>query len=167
MRRGVLSTVMATASLRRVASGVAARAPEPDRLARWSLGAMLLVAGVHKLVDPAAWTVYVVDWLEPFVVVSPRTFMLANGWFEVAFGLALLADRYTTLVAFVTAVSLSATVAYLGIVWVTTGQFGDVAARDVGLAGLAWVVTISALRKSSDNEPSVSRATAARPSRKK
>lgn len=138
---------MAVARLGRLVNSVAEWAPPPGLLARVALGAMLLLAGVHKLLDPAAWTVYVVDWLEPFIVVSPTTFMLANGWLELGFGLLLLVDRYTAFAAFVAAASLSATVGYLAVVWVTTGQFGDVVARDVGLAGLAWAVTVDALRR--------------------
>jgi uncharacterized membrane protein YphA (DoxX/SURF4 family) len=73
--------------------------------------------------------------------------MLVNGWLEVAFGLALLLDRYTAFASFVAAVSLSATCLYLAVVWATAGLFGDVLARDVGLAGLAWAVFVGALRR--------------------
>ncbi|ERH12395.1 MAG: hypothetical protein J07HB67_01414, partial [halophilic archaeon J07HB67] len=37
-------------------------------------------------------------------------------------------------------VSLSATIAYLSVVWLTAGAFGDVIARDLGLLALALVV---------------------------
>ena len=125
---------------------VAARAPPPLTLARAGLGAMVLLAGVHKLLAPAAWTVYVVDWLEPLLLVSPTEFMLANGWLEIGFGLALLLDRYAAFAALVAAVSLSATVVYLAVVAATGGGFGDVLVRDVGLAGLAWAVFVGELR---------------------
>lgn len=125
----------------------AERLPRPGVFARIGLGGMVLLAGVHKLLEPAAWTVYVVPWLEPFIVLSPTDFMLLNGWLEVAFGVALLVDRYTAFAAFVAAASLSATCLYLAVVLATTGQFGDVLARDVGLAGLAWAVTVGALRR--------------------
>ncbi len=108
---------------------------------------MVLLAGVHKLLAPGAWAFYVVDWLEPFIVLSPVDFMLLNGWLELAFGLAIIVDRYTAFAAAVAAVSLTATVGYLGIVWVTAGRFGDVLARDVGLAALAWAVLVEALKK--------------------
>lgn len=129
------------------ADRLAARSPRPGVLARLGLGGMVLLAGVHKLAAPAAWTVYVVDWLAPLLVVSPTTFMLANGWLEVAFGVALLLDRYTAFASLVAAVSLSATCVYLAVVWATAGLFGDVLARDVGLAGLAWAVFVGALRQ--------------------
>ncbi|WP_232688156.1 DoxX family membrane protein [Halobacterium zhouii] len=128
------------------AGRVAASGPRPATLARWALGAMLVAAGAHKLLDPGAWTVYVTDWLAPWLVVSPTVFMLANGYLELAFGAALLADRYTVFASFVAAVSLTATVGYLAVVWATGGAFGDVLARDVGLAGLAWAVLAAELR---------------------
>lgn len=128
------------------ASAFAERAPSPSTLARWALGAMLVAAGVHKLLDPAGWTVYVTDWLAPLLVVSPVTFMLANGYLEVAFGAAILLDRYTAFAALVASVSLAATTAYLALVWATIGAFGDVVARDVGLTGLAFAVLVDALR---------------------
>jgi len=111
------------------------------------LGSMVLLAGVHKLLAPEAWAVYVTDWLEPWLVVSPVVFMLVNGVLEVGFGLALLADRYVAFASLVAAVSLTATVAYLLVVWVLSGRFGDVIARDVGLAALAWAVLVEALRE--------------------
>jgi len=133
--------------LRRVARPVVARVPDPATLARVGLGAMVLAAGVHKLLDPGAWAVYVVPWLEPVIVLSPVEFMLLNGWLELAFALALLVDRYTAFASLVGAASLTATVGYLTVVWVTTGQFGDLIARDVGLAMLAWAVFAEAVRR--------------------
>lgn len=126
--------------------GLAARSPDPTTLARWALGAMLVAAGVHKLLDPAAWAAYVTGWLTPWLVVSPVTFVVVNGYLELLFGAALLDDRFTWFASLVAAVSLTATVGYLFVVWATTGQFGDVVARDVGLAGLAWAVFVDAVR---------------------
>lgn len=122
------------------AETVAATLPSSATLARVGLGGMVLAAGVHKLLDPAAWTVYVVDWLAPLFVVSPTVFMLVNGVLELGVGLALLANRYVPVASLVAAVSLSATCVYLAVVWATVGAFGDVLARDIGLAALAWAV---------------------------
>ena len=123
------------------------RGPSSATVARVSLGLMVLAAGVHKLLDPGAWAVYVVDWLAPWLLVSPTVFMLVNGYLEVGFGLVLLADRYTAFASLVAAVSLTATVGYLAVVFVTQGTFGDVLARDVGLAGLAWAVFVERMRE--------------------
>lgn len=114
-------------------------------LARLGLGAMLVLAGIHKLLDPAAWTVYVTDWLAPWLLVSPTLFMLLNGWLEILFGGLLLGDRFVAPSAAVAAVSLPATVVYLAVVAVTDGLFVDILIRDVGLAVLAWVVLLDAV----------------------
>ncbi|GGC57437.1 DoxX family membrane protein [Haloferax sulfurifontis] len=141
-----LSARVASASDR--AASVAARAPDPMTVARVGLGAMVLAAGVHKLLDPLSWSAYVVPWLAPLLVVSPVTFMLVNGVLEVGFGAAIVADRYTALASAVAAVSLSATCLYLAVVFVVEGGlFGDVLARDIGLAGLAWAVLLDSLRR--------------------
>ncbi|WP_227134872.1 DoxX family membrane protein [Halorubellus salinus] len=132
-------------AVRALARKAVAPAPSSPTLARWGLGAMLVAAGAHKLVDPAGWTVYVTDWLAPWLVVSPTLFMLANGYLELAFGGALLADRAVAFAAFVATVSLAATTCYLAVVWLTTGAFGDVLARDVGLIALALVVLVDEL----------------------
>lgn len=126
---------------------LADRAPAPAVCARVGLGLTILLAGVHKLVAPAAWTVYVADWLAPWLLVSPIVFMLANGVIEVGFGAAILVNRFTWLAAGIAAVSLAATVGYLAIVAaVDGGRFLDVLVRDVGLAALAWSVTVEALQ---------------------
>ncbi|SEW00458.1 DoxX family membrane protein [Halobacterium jilantaiense] len=127
-------------------TSLAASAPAPATLARWGLGLMLVAAGAHKLLQPEGWTVYVTDWLAPLLVVSPTVFMLANGYLELGFAALLLADRYTAFAALVAAGSLAVTTAYLAVVWVDTGAFGDVVARDVGLTGLALAVLVDALR---------------------
>ncbi|MEF8782207.1 MAG: DoxX family membrane protein [Haloarculaceae archaeon] len=129
-----------------IARRILVRAPRPITLARLGLGVMILLAGSHKLAAPGAWAAYVTDWLAPWLVVSPITFMLLNGVLEVGFGLAILADRRTVLTAGVAAVSISATVGYLALVAALEGGlFLDVLVRDVGLAALAWAVTLDAL----------------------
>ncbi|WP_410764725.1 DoxX family membrane protein [Haloferax sp. DFSO60] len=131
-------------------SSLATRAPSPTILARLGLGLMVFAAGVHKLLDPLAWSVYVVDWLAPWLVISPVAFMLVNGVLEVGFGAAIVADRYTAFASAVAAVSLTATCLYLLLVFfLEAGLFGDVLARDIGLAGLAWAVLVQSLREDS------------------
>ncbi len=121
--------------------------PDPDTLARLGLGLTILLAGVHKLLAPGVWAGYVVDWAQPLVVVSPRTFMLLNGPPEVLVGALLLVDRYTTLAATVVAVSLAATVTYLAAATVTGASFATAIVRDVGLLGLAASVLVAAARE--------------------
>lgn len=124
---------------------LAAAAPPTPVIARWGLGLMLVAAGTHKLVAPAVWAGYVTGWLAPWLVVAPTTFMLVNGWLELGFAVLLLADRWTAVAAAVATVSLAVTTGYLAVVWVTTGAYGDVVARDVGLTGLAVAVLRDAL----------------------
>jgi uncharacterized membrane protein YphA (DoxX/SURF4 family) len=128
------------------ADAAAERLPGAPTLARWGLGVMLVAAGAHKLVQPAAWAAYVTDWLAPFLLVSPVVFMLVNGWLELGFAALLFADRYTAFAATVATVSLAATIGYLSLVWLLSGRFGDVIARDLGLLALALVVFVDAVR---------------------
>ncbi|AEN04526.1 hypothetical protein [Halolamina sp.] len=125
--------------------GPAVETVDTTVLAQWGLGVMLVLAGVHKLVAPAVWAAYVTEWLAPWLIVSPRLFMLLNGPPEILVGGLLLADRYVAPATAVAAVSLPATVAYLALVAITDGLFVDILIRDVGLTALAWVVLLNAL----------------------
>ena len=120
-------------------------AVETRALARWGLGVMLVLAGVHKLLAPGVWASYVTDWLAPWLLVSPRLFMLLNGPPEILVGVLVLTDRYVAPATAVAAVSLPATVGYLALVAITDGHFVDILIRDVGLTALAWVVLLDAL----------------------
>jgi len=113
-----------------------------DDAARVGLGLTILLAGLHKLVDPGAWALYLVAPLPALLPTSPVEFMLINGVLEPPFALALLADRYTTPAAAFVALSLAATAAYLAVVGLTRGLFVDVLIRDVGLFALAATVTV-------------------------
>lgn len=126
--------------------GTLARAERvADPLARIGLGVVILLAGVHKLVAPEAWAIYVVSPFDRLLPMTPVAFMLLNGLLEPPFALALLADRYTVFAAAFVTVSLVATVAYLAVAALLTGgAFVDVLVRDVGLAALAASVTLRA-----------------------
>lgn len=113
-----------------------------DVVLRWGLGLVILLAGAHKLVDPAAWSAYAGPVLLSLWPVSMDLTMVANGVVEVGFGAAIVADVYTTIAAAVVAVSLAGVALYLVVVAVTTGEFLDVAIRDVGLTMFAIGVTL-------------------------
>lgn len=120
-----------------------------DPLARVGLGLVILLAGIHKLLAPEAWAVYVVSPFDRLLPVTPVEFMLLNGVLEPPFALALLVDRYTVFAAGFVTLSLVATVAYLSVAaFLTGGAFVDVIVRDVGLAALAASVTIRAAGRS-------------------
>jgi uncharacterized membrane protein YphA (DoxX/SURF4 family) len=116
-----------------------------DPLARIGLGVVILLAGVHKLLNPAAWAVYIVPPFDRLLLLSPVDFMFLNGLLEPPFALALILDRWTTFAAAFVTASLVATVLYLAVVAaLTDGAFVDVLIRDIGLAALAAHVTIRA-----------------------
>lgn len=125
--------------------------PVVEPLSRVGLGVVILLAGLHKLLAPEAWAVYLVPPFDRLVVLSPVQFMLLNGVLEPPFALALILDRYTTFAAAFVTVSLSVTVGYLAIAaLLTNGAFVDVLIRDIGLAALAATVTVRAARRSTE-----------------
>jgi uncharacterized membrane protein YphA (DoxX/SURF4 family) len=122
-----------------------------DPLARIGLGVVILLAGVHKLADPAAWAVYIVPPFDRFLLLSPVEFMLLNGVLEPPFALALILDRYTAFAAAFVTVSLVVTICYLAVAAaLTDGAFVDVLIRDIGLAALAASVTLRAAERRAD-----------------
>lgn len=121
------------------------RIPSSSTVARLGLGLTILLAGLHKFVAPTEWDAYVLPWLADLLPMTVRTFTLANGVAETAVGLALLADRWTGLLAAVTALSLAGTTIYLGLAALLVGQFGALAVRDFGLLALATVVAVDRL----------------------
>lgn len=125
--------------------------PNTFEVMRLGLGGVILLAGAHKLVAPAVWTAYaapVVTAFWPEAVLSFEGFMVINGVVEVLFGLVLLIDRYTPLVAGVVALSLAGVVLNLAVGALATGKFVDVLIRDLGLTILAVGVTLESVRAS-------------------
>ena len=130
-----------------------ALAGRPDlapTILRVGLGLVILAAGLHKFVAPGAWAVYLAPLFADRWPVGLDLTMVVFGATEVPVGLALLADRWTTLAAAIVAVSMLGTLGNLLIAWVQTGQFGDTIVRDFGLLVLATGV---ALRSASADEP--------------
>lgn len=125
----------------RLARWYEAQGPEAATIARYGLGATILLAGIHKLIEPSAWTIYLIEPVEPFLFVTPVQFMLLNGILEIGFGLAIVGDRWTLPAVAVVMVSLAGTAVYLAVVaMVRDGQFLDVLIRDLGLTALALTV---------------------------
>lgn len=121
---------------------VLARGPAADDVSRVGLGVVILLAGLHKLVAPGEWGVYLAPLFADRWPVSVRWTMVAFGLSELPFGAALVAGYYTTFAAAVVAVSMLGTLVDLGILWVQTGAGVDVAVRDLGILVLAAGVTI-------------------------
>lgn len=118
------------------------RAPDPWILLRVGLGVVILLAGLHKLVDPGAWGTYLAPAFAERWPVSVEFSMLLFGVSELPFGLALIVGAYTTLSAAVVAVSMLGVLVDLGILWLQTGAGLDVAVRDLGLFVLASGVAV-------------------------
>lgn len=114
---------------------------------RIGLGFTILLAGTHKLFRPAIWASYTAPWVAELIRaagIAVEPFMRANGVVEAVFGLAILADRYTTLASTIVALSL------LGIVinLATAGAgFVDILIRDIGLLLLAVGVSLMAAER--------------------
>ncbi len=122
-------------------------ADQADRFLRGGLGVVILLAGAHKLVAPAAWHAYLAPplaelWPTALIGLDP-TFVLF-GVSEVVFGLLLLADWHTPTVAVLTALSLAGVVLNLGLGVLLGEPWVDVLVRDLGLTLLAFGVALHA-----------------------
>lgn len=142
---------MATSSLLDRSDAIVGRfADQADRLLRGGLGVVILLAGAHKLVAPAAWHAYLAPplaelWPTALVGLDP-TFVLF-GVSEVVFGLLLLADWHTPTVSALTALSLAGVVINLGLGVLLGEPWVDVLVRDLGLTLLAFGVALQAARE--------------------
>jgi uncharacterized membrane protein YphA (DoxX/SURF4 family) len=118
---------------------------------RIGLGAVIFLAGAHKLVAPEVWTKYAaprVTGFWPESLLSFELVMMASGGFELLLGVALIAGFYTTVIAGITTLSLLAVVFDLATGALLTGEFVDVLIRDIGLVSLALGVTLLSARES-------------------
>lgn len=111
-------------------------------IARIGLGVVILLAGLHKLVAPGAWAIYAATRFATIWPYPMDLTMVLFGITEVPVGVALLADRYTTLAAVIVAVSMVGTVLNLTVIAADSGRFVDVLIRDVGLFVLGVVVAL-------------------------
>lgn len=114
-------------------------------LLRVGLGATILLAGVHKLVAPAAWHAYLAPafaalWPTGLVPLDPAFVLF--GVSEVLVGGLLVADRYASLMAAVVAVSMLGVVANLAVGVVQGQPVADVLVRDLGLTVYATGVAL-------------------------
>lgn len=108
----------------------------PFRMLRIGLGLGAFLAGLDKFFNILAnWELYLTPLATSLIPVSPATFMRGAGVIEMIAGAALLAG-FTRLGGYVVAGWLLAVAASL----VTTGQFYDVAVRDVVMAVAAFTL---------------------------
>jgi uncharacterized membrane protein YphA (DoxX/SURF4 family) len=114
-------------------------------LLRVGVGLLLLLAGLHKLVAPEVWSAYYAPLflsLDPTGIAGSAAAMQAGGVGEIAFGLLILADKYTSIVAALAALSLAAVVVNLAVMALQTGEAVDVLIRDVGLTVMAAALAL-------------------------
>ena len=91
---------------------------------RVGLAIVMLWFGSQQLMDPDLWLSFLPSWTSSLPI-SQTTFVLLNGWFEVAAGLLLLVGLYTRIMALLLALHL------LGIVF--SVGYTAIAVRDFGL----------------------------------
>jgi uncharacterized membrane protein YphA (DoxX/SURF4 family) len=103
---------------------------------RIGLGAAAFLAGLDKFFNLLTnWSMYLSPLMERLLPVSGTVFMRLIGPVEMIVGLAIL-TRWTRLGAYVAAVWLLA----IAVNLLTTGNFYDLAVRDVEMALAAWVL---------------------------
>src|SRR5215471_15183889 len=105
-------------------------------LSRFALGLMAFLAGLDKFFNLLTnWEQYVSPLAQRILPLSPTSLMHRVGVIEMIVGLAIL-TKATRVGAYVA----SAWLVCIAVALVTTGQFFDVAVRDVELAIAAFVL---------------------------
>ena len=94
-------------------------------LLRIGMAVVIVWFGVQQMQNPSPWIHFLPSWIGSLPI-APQTFVLLNGWFEVTFGLALLAGLYTRFVALLLGLHLLGIAASIG--------YGPLGVRDFGLA---------------------------------
>lgn len=112
---------------------------------RIGLGIVILLAGLHKLVEPAVWVPYLAPLFAVHWPISTELTMVLFGSSELPVGIALIIDRYTSIAAAIVAISMIGTVFNLFIAILQTGQFIDILIRDIAVLVLAIGVTIQSM----------------------
>lgn len=118
-------------------------------ISRFALGLMAFLAGLDKFLNLLTnWEQYVSPLVQRVLPFSATTFMHIVGVIEIIVGLAIL-TKATRLGAYVAAAWLVC----IAVALVTTGQFFDVAVRDLELAVAAFVLAkLTEVRESSTVE---------------
>lgn len=112
---------------------------------RIGLGVVILLAGVHKIVEPAVWIPYLAPLFAVRWPISIKLTMVLFGLSELPVGIVLIADRYTTVAGTVVALSMIGTILNLAIAALQTGRFIDILIRDFAVLVLAISVTVQSM----------------------
>jgi len=91
---------------------------------RIGLGLVVIYFGSQQLMDPVSWVSYLPSWTAslPF---GQTSFIYLNGWFELVFGILLIAGFYTRIVSGLLALHLASIVFTIG--------YNEIGVRDFGL----------------------------------
>lgn len=118
-------------------------------ISRIALGLMAFLAGLDKFLNLLTnWEQYVSPLAQRLLPLSPTALMHIVGVIEIIVGLAIL-TKATRLGAYVA----SAWLVCIAVALLTTGQFFDVAVRDLELAVAAFVLAkLTEIRESSAAE---------------
>ncbi len=109
-------------------------------LLRFAVGAVFLWFGVDKWVHPSAWYGWMPSWLTSFLHGGALdSFIYLNGIFEVAVGLAFVANRFVQIAA-------ASAGAFLFLIALTVGA-NEVTIRDNALLGVCIVLFVNAGEK--------------------
>ena len=113
-----------------------ALAEREDLLLRIAVAFPLLWAGVSQLQNPTNWIGFVPLWLD--TVIPAETFLIIHSIFNLVVGAGLLAGLWRMVFAGLATASLASILIFYGV--------DDTTFRDVGLAILAFVLFLRALR---------------------
>lgn len=111
-------------------------------IARYGLGIVLVLVGVHKLFEPGIWASYVAPQFYGFGL-DWTALMQYSSIVEAGIGFGLLSGRYRRTFSALAAVSILAVVLNLVLAW----SFFDLIIRDLGLLVLSLVVLADALEQ--------------------
>jgi uncharacterized membrane protein YphA (DoxX/SURF4 family) len=118
-------------------------------ISKIALGLMAFLAGLDKFLNLLTnWEQYVSPLAQKMLPLSPAALMHVVGVIEMVVGLAIL-TKATRVGAYVA----SAWLVCIALALVTTGQFFDIAVRDLALAVAAFVLAkLTEIRESSTAE---------------
>lgn len=108
-----------------------------DLLLRVAVAFPMLWAGVRQIMNPTDWIGFVPPWLGSFI--DPGVFLTVHSVFNIVVGIGLFVGLWRVLFSAAAIASLAGIVIFYGV--------DDVTFRDVGLAIVAFVLFLQAVRK--------------------
>ena len=91
---------------------------------RFGIGAVVIWFSLQQLTNPSEWVSFLPSWIDVFPF-SAITFIYLNSWFELIFGILLIAGLYTRVTALLLALHMLGIIFSLG--------YNSIAVRDFGI----------------------------------